>query len=397
MPDLLLLTVGTGTAGRTSNLVAGLRRAIELSAPERFWLLPSTDEISLLTADEVRSGNAGFAPWNDASPYRSIAKPDDLESCRTHVRAVIRQLRGQLRPGQRLLVNPTSGTKQMTAAAVLAALDEGIGDLVFISGERADGVVVTGTERLTVFDPSGYFRERDLDTARDLFAAGAFEPAARVLARHGTASGSARSLCLALHHWRRFAYANAVTAATGHHEDLRRALAQRAQHAATGAPSLLLLADVLAWAEHARSLGEAGDCLTLAYKALELAARFALQDTFGLTPLRSGRFPLDAVRATAQSTETDARLTKLGREGEITLGLALACNLLAENDHPLGHAFDEDPRLRQLTFVRNESVHDLRPPEMSEAQALLDRVRSLLAQTLPPLPSVSIPLTFPAS
>ncbi len=392
---LLLLTVGTGTAGRTSNLVAGLRRAIELSNPERFWLVPSTDEVSQLTADEVCAGQARFAPWSAEVPYCSIEQPDDLEACRAHLRAILHELSRQLRPGQRLVLNPTSGTKQMTAAAVLAALDEGLGDITFIAGERADGVVITGTERLTSFDPSGYFRERDFATARDLFAVGAFAPAARLLQPHADHLPRAQALCLTLHHWRRFAYTEAVAAANGHWEDLRRALATRAQHAAAGTPSLLLLGDVLAWAEHAQRLGEAGDCLTLAYKALELAARFALHDTCRLQPTRTGRFAIGDVRAVARSLETDGRLTKLARDGEVAIGLSLACTLLSENDHPLGHAFDADARLRQLTFVRNESVHDLRPPEMSEAQALLDRVRNLLTQTLPPSPPLPIPVELP--
>jgi hypothetical protein len=43
----LILTVGTGTAGKHSNLAAGLRRTLELINPEKFWLIPSTDEVSL--------------------------------------------------------------------------------------------------------------------------------------------------------------------------------------------------------------------------------------------------------------------------------------------------------------------------------------------------------------
>lgn len=396
MSNLLLLTVGTGTAGKTSNLVHGLRRAIELSAPERFWLIPSTDEISQLTADEVSAGQNSFAPWAPDTPYFAIQDPDNLDHCRTHVRRVIHHLRALLRPGQRLCVNATSGTKQMTAAAVLAALDEGIGDLVFISGDRADGVVVTGTERLTAFDPSGYFRERDLGTARDLFKAGSFSAAARVLHSHASHLPRALSLCNVLHHWRRFAYIDAVTSATGHWEALRSALARRAQHAAAGTPSLEILADALAWADHACRLGDAAECLSLAYKALELAARYALTTDLRLiAPLRNGRYPLDAVRALAKSRETDSRLVHLAREREVALGLSLAMLLLDENAHPLGRAFSADERLLPLTFVRNESVHDIRPPEESEAQSLLDRARNLVASSLPLLPRNDIPRELP--
>ena len=396
MSTLLLLTVGTGTAGKTSSLADGLRKTIALLAPRRFWLAPSASPDSTAMADLVREGNDAFAPASATDSYFTLPQPDDLDGCRRILRAAIAAIRDGLLPGERLILNPTSGTKQMTAAAVLAALDEGVGDIVFTTGDRADGVVVTGTERLTFFDPSGYFRERDLATARDLFDAGAFCAAARVLRPHAASLPKAPSLCQVMHHWQRFAYADAVTAASGHWEYLRALLAQRAQHVVTGAASLPVLADVLAWADHGLRLGESADCLTLAYKALELAARFALAQDLGLAPSRrSGRFDVAAVRALARCRETDARLEKLARDGEVALGLSVAMQLLAENAHPLGCAFAEDNQLVRLTFVRNESVHDIRPPDMAEAQAFLDRVRNLLAASLPRLPSVVLPREMP--
>lgn len=396
MSMLALLTVGTGTAGKSSNLASGLRTTLDKLAPRRFWLAPSSHEDSLATADLVREGFVSFAPVSALDRFFTLADPDDLEGCRRVLRAALAAIRTELQPGERLVLNPTSGTKQMTAAAVLAALDEGVGEIVFTTGMRADGVVVTGTERLTAFDPSGYFRERDLATAQDLFAAGAFAAAAQVLRRHAAVLPGAHALCRTLEHWQRFAYASAVSAASGRWENLRRELAHRAQHVAAGTPSLHVLADVLAWADYARRLGGAADCLTLAYKAIELAARFALAHDLGLAPpQRSGRYALAAVRALARSRETDARLEKLARDGEVALGLSLAMQLLAENAHPLGCAFSDDDQLVRLTFVRNESVHDIRPPEMHEARALLDRVRNLLPSGLPPLPTVVLPRELP--
>ena len=160
MTNLLILTVGTGTAGRHSDLASGLRRTLELLNPRKFWLVPSTAPDSLAIADLIAEGHASYGG------RFPLEHPDDLESSRQHIRSVIRRVRGQVKEGERLLVNPTSGTKQMTAAATLAALDEQIGDIVFTTGDRADGVVKTGTERITAFNPAGYFRERD-GAARD--------------------------------------------------------------------------------------------------------------------------------------------------------------------------------------------------------------------------------------
>ncbi len=89
MQTFLILTVGTGTAGRTSNLEAGLRRTIELIHPSAFWLIPSTDEISQTMADLVRLDQPAFRAWDASSPYRAIARPDSLDDCRQIVRKVI--------------------------------------------------------------------------------------------------------------------------------------------------------------------------------------------------------------------------------------------------------------------------------------------------------------------
>ncbi len=62
MPNLLILTVGTGTAGRYSSIAEGLRRTIELISPRAFWLVPSTHSDSIAVADLVREGFATFRP-----------------------------------------------------------------------------------------------------------------------------------------------------------------------------------------------------------------------------------------------------------------------------------------------------------------------------------------------
>jgi hypothetical protein len=128
MPALLILTVGTGTAGKHSNVASGLARTIDLCAPRLFWLVPSASEKSWPVADLIRESvehthTGAFRPWSTDEPYRTIADPDDIHQCRTVLREVIAEARKQLKPGERLMVNPTSGTKQMSAGATLAGLD----------------------------------------------------------------------------------------------------------------------------------------------------------------------------------------------------------------------------------------------------------------------------------
>jgi hypothetical protein len=86
MPCLLILTVGTGRAGKHSDVAAGLARTIDLTAPRLFWLIPSASEKSRPVADIIResvSNPGAFCPWSPPASYCAIRDPDDLHQCRT--------------------------------------------------------------------------------------------------------------------------------------------------------------------------------------------------------------------------------------------------------------------------------------------------------------------------
>jgi len=107
---LLILTVGTGTAGPYSNLAQGLTNTLSQVQPRLFWLVPSGYPDSTAIADLVRESaptGSCFQSWNTSTLYCSIAEPDDLFVCRSTLRQVIACARRCLERGERLLVNPT--------------------------------------------------------------------------------------------------------------------------------------------------------------------------------------------------------------------------------------------------------------------------------------------------
>lgn len=217
--DLLIMTVGIGTAGRYSDIASGLRRTIELLNPRQFWLIPSASEDSQTIADLVSEGLATFAALSSGKRYWVVTDPFDLETCRSTMREAFRYIRQELQPGERLFINPTSGTKQMTLAIALAALDEDIGGIIFTEGVRREGVVQTGTERLVSFDAANYFLERDFNTANELFAVGNFFAASKLLEAHKAILRQAYATALMCHHWQRFDYRNATSVASGLDEE----------------------------------------------------------------------------------------------------------------------------------------------------------------------------------
>lgn len=187
----LVLTVGTGTNGRHSNLAQGLIHTIQIAGPDYFWLIPSASKDSAALAELIVDGlpaDLRSRLWcgDEAQAFPAIANPDSLEEARSVVGGVIRAIRGLL-PEAHITVNPTSGTKQMSAGATLAALDEAVDGIHFTTGEREDGVVKTGTEQITPFDLSRWRAEKEADLAADLWNRSLHAAAAEVLrtaARH---------------------------------------------------------------------------------------------------------------------------------------------------------------------------------------------------------------------
>lgn len=181
----LILTVGTGTQGKYSNLAQGLTNTIQISRPARFWLVPSSSPDSIAVAELILDGlepamQECFQPWSAAQRFLQIENHDSLEETRTRVTAAIRRARAAF-PELPIVVNPTSGTKQMSAGATLAALDEIVGGIEFTTGERVDGVVKTGTETITLFDLGRWRAEKDAALAAGLWYRNLHAGAAEVL------------------------------------------------------------------------------------------------------------------------------------------------------------------------------------------------------------------------
>ena len=88
-PSLLILTVGTGTAGKRSDVAQGLANTIRQVQPRKFWLVPSASEKSIPVADLIRETVAdleSFAPWSASAAYHAIANHDDIHGCRRFVK-----------------------------------------------------------------------------------------------------------------------------------------------------------------------------------------------------------------------------------------------------------------------------------------------------------------------
>jgi hypothetical protein len=233
---------------------------------------------------------------------------------------------------------------------------------VFTTGERSDGVVKTGTERMTFFNPAGYFLERDMALAREFFNAGDFYAAERILKPYNTTNTKEYTTAYTCHHWRRFDYDRAKT--------YHKALENRSPRD--------IVADILAWSDHALRHDDPDGSVRLTYKALEHAARLFLEEQTGLTPDNKGWYKTAEVAALRTSFVPE------GRNSDITLGLQNIVKILSERGHPFGTGFDD--KLRKLANIRHKATHGLRPASRKEAQDFLHLARARIGITPTPIP-----------
>jgi hypothetical protein len=381
--NLLILTVGTGTKGDHSNLAQGLVNTLHQLRPRLFWLVPSATLDSTTLADIVRDGapaGCAFQPWTPTQPFRQIEQHDDLFVCRAALREVIHTARQQLRQGEQLIVNPTSGTKQMSVAATLAALDEEIGEIVFTVGDRADGVVKTGTERMAPFSTRQFFLERDLRLANGLFSAGAFFAAARVLEPYSEPEPrQAREKALCLHEWQRLSHAKAASHAAKFSEELRAHLKNLADadEFSTGK-----LGDLLASADELARWGDHEEALARYYRGAELTAKVRLADAHALRPPYRLEAVLNLVPAGSRLADD---LSRKARQGRVLLTAQVAWDLLDCSGDPMAVAYFADHNLQSGLQRRNETMygHGKEPVEKAQTQDVAARLRKLLREHLP--------------
>jgi hypothetical protein len=347
----ILFTVGTGTAGKFSNLAQGLVNSILKTPPNSMvGLVPSISPDSVGIAErvieEVRSQREDI----DVSVVARLSNPDNLLTCRREFRMLLQQLNQATRRGE-LTVNPTSGTKQMTAAATLACMDEGLGRLAFITGERADGAVKTGTEQLQPVDAARLLAEQRIRAALILLDHGDFSAAARLAALVGTFFPFAAAATTTLAEWHRLNYANALRAASGFEElaEVRHTL----DHL-RAAPEFSIErgADMLTLARRELDFDRSEEALSAIYRAVELLAKARLceldcppRDWFAGTLAKR-------LRLNDHLCSELKRMQQTAPDKALNLGLEKCLRLLEKNEFRLSSL---DDKLRAILRLRNET------------------------------------------
>ncbi|NOY80074.1 MAG: hypothetical protein GXP31_03620 [Kiritimatiellaeota bacterium] len=389
---MCICTVGTGTAGRYSNLAQGIVHAMLQRRPGRCCLTPSRHSESETLADLVTE--ALEAQGLPCCRHGAFSDPDDLLGCRNEMRRIIREVRTRY-PEVNIVLNPTSGTKQMTAGAVLAAVDEGVDAVEFISGERADGVVKTGTERVVRVDPRRIIARQTARNALSLVEHGAYRGAERILEPYADLFPRFLALARALGFWGRFAYRRALRAVPpgDAFANLRKTLNDLAN-----APLLSLerAADMAAFADRALlEAGEPEEALAVLYRLAELLGKVRLHE-LGVDVEHPTPGNIDQVLRPPKPLFD--KISGLLRADSIPfLGVATLYELLGAAGEPLPDRIRGDSLTWQLLQQRHETRygHGVRFVDPAHVRELHSRIVRAATGQWPHFPDLVQKFRFP--
>lgn len=341
-PDYVLLFVTTYPAGGSKKLVLERREG----------------NPSLVEAAGLNPGSYELAELSDL---------DDLGSCFIAMEAAMRALEERFPLGERL-ADYTGGTKTMSVALALAALDRGW-TLVQVVGERGDLVqVVRGTELVRRATMSRPLANAALKRAAVLFDLGHYAGVEQVLGDLAQelelpedvapTVQTGLTLARAFAAWDRFEYNEALGLLRPRagrclkHFQALRELAEEAESS-----GYAMVWDMVANAQRRARHGRYDDAVVRLYRAVELLAQVRLRTHYGLD---TGNLKLDGIPAELRTEFAE----RAGPPGRATAGLVDAYRILAALGDPLGALYGEhwENRLRDLQGLRNKTVvvHGLR-------------------------------------
>lgn len=305
----------------------------------------------------------------------AIVAADDLDDAYTAMRKAIAHARAA-HPDARLIADYTGGTKSMSAALVLAALDEGDVTLQLVAGARADLIKVRdGTQMAAPGRVDAIRLKRDMAPFLAAWGRHAYDEAAAGLAalsapadpRLRQAWQRARDLSDAFAAWDRFDHIAAL-------ERLGTYEAKVAPVLGRSYPDLKLLArgdgaaaeglriwDLWLNAQRRAVAGRYDDAVARAYRVLEWTAQWVLATRKGW---KTGDLPVDIATAAGIAPSHD---------GLYQAGLFPAWRLVAQNAGGPAAAFFAEQQLPMLDHIkrRNQSIlaHGFTPVQRDDWHA----------------------------
>lgn len=414
-PRAMILTIGVPADPR-QDIVDALVSEVEAERPERIVLIASSE--SLRNAKRLAGLIAGDGA--EAAPVDASGGADGrvtivrLESAHDLEEAFLqanRAIEGLIEKGiepEDVAINFTSGTKMMSAGAVLSAVFNRCMQMRYIVGAESG----SRNRRVIRTEPSAVFALQDIARARNLAMELRFKSAIAVLqgVDDSLLTASERDLRRALirvtgayDHWHHFHPEKFLELypgiAFGHplleefqlgadRLEALRALAAGMQRRELG-PHLIV--DLYNNGLRQLRAGEPDDALIRLYRALEMLAQWILLRDFGIdtNDVETRRIPpRDRVGFEALRSLDD---------GLVKIGLRKAFDLLIILDTAVGRRFTESEPMKRFLAQRTSSIlaHGLAPMDNENPDLLFRAGADLIKVELADFDAMSRSLQFP--
>lgn len=394
VPDLAknlchLITVGTTPPGMHDSVVAALVDDLKGSKPRMVVVLATED--SRPNAERLLA-ELGVA--KGARRVRILQSAQSLDEAYMATNEEIERLLEEGAKAEEIMLHYTAGTKVMSAGAVLAALNNDIRSLRYLysQGPRQKSAPVTTSTRTVLGD-------RQLRLAKRLIIELRFASALEAIngmrgsllsERQTTVCRLLGEVAAAYQDWERFRYVDFLKRYRAIEADLKAnramrtfllekqvleavaAIAEGCQR--DGDYTAELIIDLVNNAIRRLAEGNADDALIRLHRAAELYAQSVLKADFGI---RTDDVEIRQVPPRSRASfEAERRMDDM----KIKLGLRKSYELLEVLGHPVGKAYREHTRLREVLDARRDLMlaHGTRPASPQLATDFLNEMEDLI-------------------
>lgn len=314
-------------------------------------------------------------------------------------------------------IDITAGTKPMSAAAALVAVEYGL-KIYYVTGERQEGRVLSGTEQVVSLATGRYIAERTLAGAASAYRSGNYQASSALAAearnlyggkRYAEAADALEALAAGYSRWEAFHYRPAADAlegalrlpAVGRWEltrkiglsvKLLKEIAEEQERIRDDAPfkprSEAFAIDLVESARRRISHGFYDDAVARLYRCVEYLSQLALsrdfdQPTSGISMTFMKDVASSAGAEFRRRFEEKQRMTREGRKYEV--GLQEGFEILAAKGHSLGLAFvGKKAEFQKLLYKRNHSCmgHGMILTKEETAQSFLGMIEGFARMTV---------------
>jgi len=404
MNRALIITVGTGTGAEKEEAIRSLAHGIVISIktgnPDYIVFLV-TEESQKDTIPEIKNQYPKL-PENELALIKDM---NDVNSIYVEITDKIKDLKNR---GYDVVIDFTSGTKAMSASAVLAATSEAV-MLSYVVGKRIGGKVVKGEEQVLSYSPVKGIVDFQEKILKELFNTYQYESCLEIIRRTEEMTldpevvekvSKYRQLAEGYSFWDKFEHKKALGILRNFDNSLVNIEANKrmlfSMDKVEYKDYMLLICDLLNNARRRMEEGKYDDAVARLYRITELIAQSVLRTKYEIDSSNVDVWQLMTLGKLEK--KTIEKYEKLRDEdGKIKLPLRKDFELLHDLGDEAGKKFLEDNRMKDMLARRNNSIlaHGLVAVEKEDAERMFGSVKEYVELVVEDAESVTGKAEFP--